>query len=119
MWVKENTAAAKPLDMIEQKGFVAFLKKHPNIKADFHGHNNWNEYYVYRGPDKDIALNVFRVDSPMKGSISSKDETKLSFQLISIDTGLKKMTVRECLWNSEPINKTAPIQWGESITVPL
>lgn len=116
---KESTASAKPLDTIEQKGFVVFLKEHPNVKAYFHGHNNWNQFYVYQGPDRDIALPIFRVDSPMKGSISSKDETKLSFQLISIDTGLKKMTVRECLWNTEPTNKTAPIKWGESITVPL
>lgn len=116
---KDGTEDEKPVDTIEQKGFVAFLKKHRNIKAYFHGHNNWNEYYVFKGPNKDIALNVFRVDSPMKGKLSSKDETKLSFQLISIDTGSKKMTVRECLWNTEPTNKTAPISWGETITVSL
>ena len=54
---------------IEQRGFVKFLKLHPNIKAYFHGNSNWNEFYVYHGPDNDVNLNVFRVDSPMKGEL--------------------------------------------------
>lgn len=111
---------AKPQnDRIEQLGFVAFLKAHPNIKAYFHGHNNWNQFYTYTGPDNDIALPVFRVDSPMKGKYSSKDETKLSFQLISIDTASKTMTVRECLWNATPAHPENAVSWGESITISL
>lgn len=106
-------------DDIEQRAFVAFLKLHPNIKAYFHGHNNANEFYNYKGPDNDISLPVFRVDSPMKGKPSSTDETKLSFQLISIDPASKEMTVRECLWNTEPKNPTAPIVWGQSMTIKL
>ncbi|MBS1669643.1 MAG: metallophosphoesterase [Bacteroidetes bacterium] len=104
---------------IEQLGLVAFLKSHPNIKAYFHGNSNYNEYYVYRGPNNDIDLNVFRVDSPMKGKYSSKDERKLSFQLVSINTNTGAMTVRECLWDTDPTNPDQPIQWGTVKTVSL
>ena len=60
---------------------------------------------------------MFRVDSPMKGKYSAKDETRLSFHVITIDTLLRRMTVRECLWNTEPKNAAASVQWGESKTV--
>jgi hypothetical protein len=106
-------------DRIEQLGFVAFLKAHPNIKAYFHGHNNWNEFYTYKGPEGDISLPVFRVDSPMKGKFSSKDESKLSFQVITIDPATLTLTVRECLWNTDPTKpETTPV-WGESRTLQL
>ena len=115
-----NPADGKPQnDRIEQLGFVAFLKAHPNIKAYFHGHNNWNQFYTYTGPDHDIQLPTFRVDSPMKGKYSSKDETKLSFQLISIDTRSRTMTVRECLWNTVPSDPAQKVVWGETITIAL
>lgn len=104
---------------IEQRGLVAFLKKHPNIKAYFHGNSNFNEFYEYHGPDNDVSLNTFRVDSPMKGNVSSKDEAKLSFQLISLDTATGRLTVRECLWNSEPQKQDQPIVFGESKTIAL
>ena len=104
---------------IEQRGFVAFLKKHPNIKAYFHGNSNWNEFYNYKGPDNDINLDVVRVDSPMKGKYSAKDEKLLSFQLISLDPERKIMTVRECLWNTEPLNELESIKWGTSKTIIL
>jgi len=104
---------------IEQRGWVKFLKAHPNIKAYFHGNSNWNEFYVYKGPDNDVALNIFRVDSPMKGKYSAKDETKLSFQLISLDTIDQMLTVRECLWDTEPGNPSAKIVFGDSKTVSL
>jgi len=104
---------------IEQRGWVKFLMSHPNIKAYFHGNSNWNEFYVYKGPDNNIALNTFRVDSPMKGKYSSKDETKLSFQLISLDPVAQLLTVRECLWDTEPANPLAKIVFGESKTVSL
>jgi hypothetical protein len=104
---------------IEQRGWVKFLKQHPNIKAYFHGNSNWNEFYVYKGPDNDVALNTFRVDSPMKGKYSSKDETKLSFQLISLDPVAQRLTVRECLWDTEPSNPAVKVVFGESKTVSL
>jgi hypothetical protein len=47
------------------------------------------------------------------------DETKLSFQLVTIDTDTKMMTVRECLWNSNPKNPLSPVAWGASITISL
>ncbi len=104
---------------IEQRGWVRFLKAHPNIKAYFHGNSNYNEFYVYKGPDNDVALNTFRVDSPMKGKYSAKDETKLSFQLISLDTEKQTLTARECLWNTQPGKPSAPVVFGASKTVSL
>jgi hypothetical protein len=116
---KDDIAVTPLKTTIEQNGFVSFLKTHANIKAYFHGHNNWNEYYVYTGPDNDIRLPVFRVDSPMKGRLSASDETKLSFQFVTIDTGTKVMTVRECLWNKDPDQSMAPAKWGSSQSVSL
>ena len=116
----KDDPAADPLnDNIEQREWVAFLKAHPNIKAYFHGHENANEFYTYKGPDGDIALPVFRVDSPMKGKPSSKDETRLSFQLISIDTRSQTMTVRECLWDTHPDDPAGLVSWGQSRTISL
>lgn len=118
---KEGTVAAKNdgATDIEQQGWVKFLKVHPNIKAYFHGNSNWNEFYVYKGPANDVALNTFRVDSPMKGDYSSKDETKLSFQLITLDTRAQRLTVRECLWNTHPANPEQGIEFGQVKTISL
>ncbi len=96
----------------EQKGFASFLHSHPNIKAYFHGHSNYAEYYEWNGPSNDLHLSCFRSDSPMKGRYSSKDETKLSFNIISLDTEQKEMTVRECFWNVHPSEKIQNIEWG-------
>lgn len=116
---KDGKKAVAGKTDIEQRGWVSFLKRHPNIKAYFHGNENFNEYYVYKGPDKDVALNAFRVDSPMKGDSSRADETKLSFQVITINTKTLAMTVRECLWNTDPAHPEKNIQWGTSKTVML
>ncbi|WP_428329903.1 metallophosphoesterase family protein [Mucilaginibacter sp.] len=118
---KEGLTADKGEDAtaIEQRGWVKFLKAHPNIKAYFHGNSNYNQFYTYTGPDNDVKLNTFRVDSPMKGDVSSKDESKLSFQLISLDTKHQTLTVRECLWNAEPSVKTPKVIFGQSKTVSL
>jgi predicted MPP superfamily phosphohydrolase len=118
---KEGYIAAEDdgATQIEQRGFVKFLKAHPNIKAYFHGNSNWNEFYQYHGPDNDVNLNVFRVDSPIKGKFSAKDETLLSFQLISLDPETQTLTVRECLWNTEPLNKTQKVVFGKNVTVSL
>lgn len=112
---KANADSCSTTD--EQRGWAIFLKKHPNIKAYFHGNDNFNQFYIYRGPDNNVALNTFRVDSPMKGAYSSKDETKLSFQVITIDTKSRTMTVRECLWNTHPFHPQKPLEWGQSKTV--
>ena len=109
---------------IEQKAFVSFLQAHQNIKAYFHGNENKNEFYVYKGPDNNVSLKVFRVDSPMKGLVSGGDapdgigdETKLSFQVIAIDGATKTLTVRECLWNTT--GATSPLVWGANSTISL
>lgn len=115
---KDGAAITAP-STIEQRSFVTFLKAHSNIKAYFHGNDNENKFYDYKGPDNDITLKTFQVDSPMKGNFSGTDETKLSFQLVSIDTKAKTMTVRECLWNSTPTNPSAPIVWGATTTISL
>jgi hypothetical protein len=103
--------------IIEQRALVSFLKRHKNIKAYFHGHNNFSETYDWKGPDQDIALHCFRADSPMKGKLSAKDETKLSFQLITIDTISKVITARECLWNAQPAVPGSGIEWGAVVNV--
>lgn len=103
----------------EQRGLVKFLQVHPNIKAYFHGNSNWNEFYVYHGPDNLVSLPVFRVDSPMKGRYSSRDETLLSFQLISIDPQTQTLTVRECLWNTKPADLLQKVVFGKTSTVSL
>jgi hypothetical protein len=95
----------------EQRNLVAWLKTHKNIVAYFHGHDNENEFYNFSGPDNDISLPTFRVDSSMKGNVSASDPTKQSFQVITIDAGAKSMTVREYLW----FTKT----WGVSKTISL
>jgi len=108
---------------MEQRGFASFVKLHPNIKAYFHGNSNWNQFYTYTGPDNDISLRTFRIDSPMKGegevgNNSSTDDKKLSYQVISLDSISKNMTVRQCFWNPTA-TAGAPVQWGESITFSL
>jgi len=116
---KDGAKTINDLATIEQRAFTDFLRLHPNIKAFFHGHNNYNQYYVWQGPDNNIALNCFRVDSPMKGTTSATDETKLSFQFVAVDTTSKTMTIRECLWNVAPANPLAPVTWGTTATVSL
>ena len=108
--VKDNT-------LIEQRGLIQFLRSHSNIKAYFHGHTNYSEFYDWKGPDSNFTLPCFRADSPMKGRTSAKDETKLSFNVISIDPENKKMTVRECLWNVNPNDPSKKIVWGIERTI--
>ncbi|MEO8481978.1 MAG: metallophosphoesterase [Acidobacteriota bacterium] len=103
----------------EQAALEAFLGRHPNITAYFHGNSNWNQFYDWVGPHHSVALHTFRVDSPMKGALSAADETRLSFQVVTIDPTARLMTVRECLWNTEPVASTHPLAWGSSTTVAL
>lgn len=102
----------KPLR--EYRDMAAFLRRHAEVKAWFHGHTNYNEYYRWLGPDGDLDLPVFRVDSPMKGEVSEGDESQLSFQVVTVDPEMRRMTVREYRWNS-----TGAAMWGASRTVDL
>jgi hypothetical protein len=116
----ENLLSDQFTDMVtEQRSLEAFLLKHPNITAYFHGHNNWNQFYDWTGPDHTIALHTFRADSPMKGRFSGSDEKKLSYQVATIDTAARTMTVREVLWNANPNEPNSPVTWGGSTTVAL
>lgn len=106
--------------LIEQRELAKFLKAHRNIVGYFHGHSNWTEFSTWKGPDSDLALNVFRADSPMKGSFSGKDESKLSFQVVVFDSAAGRLTARECLWNTHPKSEgAAALAWGESRTVSI
>ncbi|HEV3214250.1 MAG TPA: metallophosphoesterase [Vicinamibacterales bacterium] len=105
--------------ILEQADLENFLLRHPNVSAYFHGNSNWNQFYDWRGPHNTIALHAFRVDSPMKGDRSRLDETRLSFQLATIDVDSRTMTVRECLWNPDPKNPSSAVAWGGSTTVSL
>lgn len=91
-----------------------FLRSHPEIKAYFHGDRNYNEFYTWHGVDGTISLPVFRVDSPMKGFVSSSDETLVSFIAVTIDHEARTMTARECLWNAD---MKPGLDWGESRTI--
>ena len=95
----------------EYRRLADFLHTQPTIRAWFHGNTNYNEFYTWQGPDGDLDLPVFRVDSPMKGEVSGDDETLLSFQVVCIDVGARTMTVREYFWNR------TPAVWGDSATV--
>jgi hypothetical protein len=105
--------------VIEQTALEEFVLRHPNVTAYFRGNSNWNQFYDWTGPRHGIALHTFRVDSPMKGAASSQDETKLSFQVVTIDMASRTMTVRECLWDADPHHPSAPVTWGASTTVAL
>jgi hypothetical protein len=99
---------------IESRAFAGFVRDHPRIAAYFHGHNNWNEFYTFTGPESTVALKTFRVDSPMKGKLSAHDESKLSFQVVTIDPVAGTMTVREFLWNASRSGR-----WGARTTVAI
>ena len=104
---------------VEQRALEAWVGRHPNLSAYFHGNNNWNQFYDWTGPGHHAALHTFRVDSPMKGHISGRDERQLSFQVATIDPVSRTMTVRECLWNHDPHDPGASLAWGASTTVAL
>jgi Calcineurin-like phosphoesterase len=108
-------AATDAGTLAEQSALEAFVVAHPNITAYFHGHSNSNQFYDWTGPHHAIALHAFRVDSPMKGAVSKDDETKLSFQIATIDMTSRAMTVREVLWNEHPVRPA--LTWGASTTV--
>jgi hypothetical protein len=92
-----------------ERGWDLFIKKHGNIKGYFHGHSNYQEFYTYKGKDGDLSLPCDRVDSPMKGKFSSKDEKLLSFQEIIVHPVKRQIEIKECLWNTGE-----KIKWGVS-----
>jgi alkaline phosphatase len=101
-----------------QKGLADWLANNKNIVAYFHGNNNKFETYTWTGTNNQISLNVFRVDSPMKGGVSGLDatdakgdQTKVSYNVITIDAAAQNLTVREYLWQQK--------KWGTSKTVSL
>lgn len=53
----------------------------------------------------------------MKGKFSAKDETKLAFELVSINSDTGVLTVREVLWNK--YKSSNEIEWGKHITISL
>jgi hypothetical protein len=119
---EDGEGASKASDvppLIEQRAWEEFLRKHSNVTAYFHGHNNWNQFYDWTGPNHSVTLHTFRVDSPMKGHVSATDETKLSFQIATVDTMSRTMTVREVLWNTDSGRPDVPLSWGASTTVAL
>jgi len=103
----------------EQRALENFLAKHKNISVYFHGNDHWKHYSEWTGIDNTIVLHVFGVDSPMKGTVSANDETKLSFYLVTIDSTRRLMTVRNCLWNADPSNPSQGVTWDDAITVAL
>lgn len=120
--LSDQFADGKTVDvpsLIEQRALEVFVRSHPNISAYFHGNSNWNQFYDWTGPTHTIALHTFRVDSPMKGAVSATDETRLSFQVVTLDPAARTMTVRECLWNTSPASASQPLAWGGSTTVAL
>lgn len=91
-----------------------FLLAHRQIKAYFHGNENYEEVYTWPLPDGRTRLPVFRVDSPMKGEVSGTDETQLSFVVVTLDAEARQMTVRPCYWNAGP-----DLRWGKPTTISL
>jgi hypothetical protein len=53
----------------------------------------------------------------MKGRISLKDETKLAFELVSINTKNQIMTIKEVLWNANM--NSQKFEWGQSNIINL
>jgi hypothetical protein len=100
---------------LEQAELEQFLAAHPNITTYLHGNSNWHQVYEWNGPHHTARLHVVRSDSPMKGDLSSFDETKMSFEVVSADAIRQTMTVRECLWNQKGA-ATSGCAWGDSVS---
>jgi 3',5'-cyclic AMP phosphodiesterase CpdA len=115
---QDSPVSVNTTNTLEQRALATFLKAHKNIVAYFHGNTNSSEFYSWAGPDGDLALRTYRVDSPMKGTVSGidaadgvGDEAKLSFLVVTINTTTKELTAREVLWNSTKA-AGAPITFG-------
>ena len=82
---------------VHERVLASFMKKHPEIKAYFHGNSHVPDLKVWLGPDYDLMLPTFSVHSPVKGEQSAKEERLLSFQVATVDLDERRITVRECL----------------------
>ena len=80
---------------------VNWLIAHPQVKATFSGHINYNDMSSIINPvtGSEIGVAQFRVDSPMKGLVSCTNDSMLSFQVMTIDTVAQTLTVRDFLWS--------------------
>jgi hypothetical protein len=96
---------------------VAWLGKHPQIKAYFAGHNNVCKSTAIPTSGGN-HLQEFRIDSPMKGHVSASDERMLSFNVCTFDSTARTLTVREYLWNDQS-GATTTGAWGRSTTISL
>lgn len=114
-WRGEPLPAARLEGSRTLEEFRALLRRHRNIRAYFHGHENWTEYHALRDADGTPLLPAFRVDSPLKGRDSAGDDAKLAFLLVSIDADRRHLTVREYRWALPP--DMSP--WGAEISIPL
>lgn len=114
-----DSASSSGTSINAQKALTTWLAANKNIVAYFHGNDNYHQAYVWTGqPDGAISLPVFRVDSPMKGTVTGNDAPdgkgdadKLSFQVVSVNSNSKLMTVREYLWKLKA--------WGATSTISL
>ncbi len=91
----------------EYQQLAQYLQGQTTLKAWFHGHTNYTEFYNFH------SLPIFRVDSPIKGELSGYDDTLLSFLVVNIDTVLRQMTVSKYFWN-----RMTDV-WGETKTIEL
>ena len=98
--------------LIEQRALEAFLARHPNITAYFHGNSNWNEFYDWQGPGRSVVLHTFRVDSPMKGRQSSTDESSCRFLSRPSTKRLKTITTFEVPVEPESQDAVGPGRMG-------
>jgi hypothetical protein len=129
------------VDMNAAKQYVAdWLIAHPNVRALFSGHDNFNGATNWNGQNasgsliaaRDAAwpgVTLFRVDSPMKGDVSGTsasgalagigNETNLSFQVYSLDVANRKLTEREFQWNPTADATGNGVWSGQSMTIDL
>lgn len=120
--LSDQLADGKTIDApttIEQAAFEKFLVAHKNVVAYFHGNDHVNRIYDWVSPNRKVTLRTVGSDSPMKGSVSAKDETKLAFDLVSIDVKTQALTVRNGFWNADPAKAGAPIVWSAPVTFSL
>ncbi|MEG0992764.1 MAG: metallophosphoesterase [Bacteroidales bacterium] len=94
-----NVNYFKGEEKVAHRALADFFRNMPMIKGYFHGHYNFSEFYDFKDEYGNPVIPCFRVDSPTTGARSRKDESLLSFMLISIDTEKQLLTARECLWN--------------------
>ena len=58
-------------------------------------------------------------DEPIVLSALKEQLEADGFQVVTVGTAARTMTVRECLWNADPDRPTSALSWGASTTVAL